>query len=168
MRKAIIIILLLIAFNKVNAQVNLVSNGNFEIYSSLPTSYGQANLALGWNNVNGDYTYAKASPDYFNMLSLTGSFFGAISPYSGNGQMALGTYVNNILKPYREYISTHLTPSMISGHKYSISFYLSNGTKFLVGSNNFGIHFSNNSLFQNSWEPISVIPQIEINTIIYI
>ncbi len=161
----IIFVIIILTSIKINAQVNLVPNGDFEFFSSLPNGVCQCNRAVGWNNVNGDYFCSKASPDYFNVLSF--STFGAITPYSGNGQMGLGTYLNNILEPYREYISIQFITPMVSGHKYSVSFYLTNGIKFLVGSNNFGIHFSNNPLYQATWETIPITPQLEIDTIIY-
>ncbi|MEI6821687.1 MAG: gliding motility-associated C-terminal domain-containing protein, partial [Bacteroidota bacterium] len=134
-----------------------------------PDFVGEVNRCIGWNNVNGDYNYYdnKGSPDYFNILSTNNSWttpFEPIIPYSGNGQMGLVTY--SIYGTVREYISAQLSTSMIPGHKYTVSFYLTNGTIILGNSNNFGIHFSNNPLFQAAYYPISVVPQIEINTII--
>ncbi len=163
----------LISLTKVNAQVNLVPNGDFEIYSSIPTTNAQSNLAVGWNNVNGHYfpngSYPYGSPDYFyNPLFGILASVGAINPFSGNGQMGLVTYCT-IKSNYREYISTKLIISMIPQRKYNVSFYLTNGvnTYYIKGSNNFGIRFSKDSLHQDTCESIKVIPQIEIDTIIY-
>ncbi len=160
----ILTILFLFAITKVNAQINLVPNGDFEIYSSLPTTYGQSNLAVGWNNINGDYTNIKGSPDYYNVISF--SALGSITPFSGNCQMGFVTI--QIGSIFREYISTKFIGSMISGHHYSISFNLTNGidTFYTKNSNNIGIHFSNSPLYQAMTENISVIPQIEITNII--
>lgn len=164
MRKLIFYIILISAF-ATNAQQNLVQNGDFEIFYSLPTQTGQSNLAVGWNNVNGNYSGVSASPDYFNMLSFT--YFGAIVPYSGYGQMGLYTYS---FGSYREYISSMLNSQMEIGKLYKISFYLTNGQNTIgtFYSNNFAICFSNNIFAQSLYEPISVIPQIEIDTILYI
>ena len=172
MKKTSLIISLSLLTNILFAQVNLVSNGDFEIYSSLPTWVGQCNLAVGWNNVNGDYTEATASPDYFyNPISGILAEFGPLNPYSGKGQMGLGIYDSYDLDPpnYREYISTQLSSTMLPGHLYRLSFNITNGvdTIFTQACNNFGICFSNNPLFQATYEPISVIPQIEIDSIIY-
>ena len=168
----IIYILFLFAVANVNAQVNLVPNGDFEIYSTLPNYVDEVNRCIGWNNVNGDYTYldGKGSPDYFNILSTNNSWtspFGSIIPYSGNGQMGLVTYANGIT--WREYISTQFSTSMTPGLKYTVSFYLTNGVNsyFTEGTNNFGICFSNSYLYQDSCNVIQVIPQIEIDSIIY-
>ena len=165
MKKAIIIILLFLAFTKVDGQVSLVPNGDFELYSKLPDSAGQSYLAIGWNNVNGIYLmYPYASPDYFNMLSF--SEIGSIIPYSGNSQMGFLVHYENIL--FREYISTQLSTSMIPGHQYLVSFYLTNGndTLYTKVTNNIGIIFSNNPLFQATHEPILEKPQLEIDTIV--
>ena len=175
MKKTILFIFsvfFLFAVTNVSAQVNLVPNGDFENYSSLPDFVGEVNRCIGWNNVNGDYNYYdnKGSPDYFNILSSNNSWTspaGPIIPYSGNGQMGLGTY--SIYGTVREYISTQFYASMIIGQKYTVSFYLTNGVgqNNTKGTNNFGIYFSNNPLYQAAYEPILVIPQIEIDTIIY-
>ena len=168
MKKAILIISLSLLTSILFAQINLVTNGDFEIYSSLPTDYGQSNFAIGWNNVNAHYPFVQGygSPDY----DYVGNFiaFGAMIPISGSAQMGLVTYQDWGL--FREYISSQLAISMISGHKYTISFYLTNGidTAYTKGSNNFGIHFSNNPLYQATEENIPVTPQIEIDSIIYI
>jgi len=167
MKKTILIILLYLLTNTLFAQVNLVPNGDFEIYSNLPTMWDQVNLVVGWNNVNGVYNPLgiTGSPDYSNILSF--SVPGSIIPYSGNGQIGLITYVSNYI--WREYISTQFITPMIPGHNYKVSFYLTNGKDTIATkcSNNFGIRFSNNPLYQDSCEPIHVIPQIEIDTIIY-
>ncbi|MFZ4401637.1 MAG: T9SS type B sorting domain-containing protein [Bacteroidales bacterium] len=167
------VIFLLLALSKINAQTNLVPNGDFEIYSSLPTDYGQCNRAVGWNNVNGNYSGVTASPDYYNLLSSNGSlmsYIGAIIAISGNGQMGLDLYdTYSIDSNYREYISTQLLSSMLNGHLYKVSFYLTNGvdTFGTLSCNNFGIHFSVLPLTQHTREPITVEPQIEIDTIVY-
>ncbi|MEI6823860.1 MAG: hypothetical protein WCL51_18165, partial [Bacteroidota bacterium] len=132
MKKSIIIILLYLLTNNLFAQINLVPNGDFEIYSSLPQYAAQCNLAVGWNDVNGHYYpfggNPYGSPDYLNVFgsSFLISGLGAITPFSGNGQMGLITYYLADTT-FREYISTKLAKTMKSGQSYTISFYLSNG-----------------------------------------
>ncbi len=171
MNKAILIIIIfLFAFTNLNAQINLVPNGDFEIYDTLPTNISQSNRALGWNNVNGHYTgYPWGSPDYYNILSFIGTSFGTITPFSGNAQMGLILYEDAGV--WREYISTQLATPMIIGHHYTISFSITNGSglnNYTRACNNLGIKFSNNPLFQNTCNQIPVIPQLEITSIIYI
>ncbi len=162
-RISFFIILLIPLF--ASAQTNLVSNGDFEIYSSMPTDYCQTNLAIGWNNVNFDYSCIKASPDYYNVFSFSG--LGSIIPYSGNSQMGFVAYQD--FGFFREYISSLFTTSMSLGRQYTISFYLTNGidTLYTKRCNNIGIHFSINPLNQAMFESIPVMPQIEIDTVIY-
>ena len=163
----IISVFFLCAITKVNAQFNLVPNGDFELYSSLPDGQDEIYRCIGWNNVNGIYNiFTTGSPDYYNELGYV--LTNEITPYSGNGQVGIGTYFSQFI--WREYISTQLLTSMIPGHKYKVSFYLSNGMgndMYTEGTNNFGICFSNNPLYQATSEPIPVIPQIEIDSIIY-
>ena len=158
-----IIFFFILSFTNINAQTNLVSNGDFESYSSLPTNISQWNFVVGWNNTGGSGT-----PDYYNQLSF--SVYGSIPPISGNGQMGFLTYVSTG-GIWREYISTQFISSMTKGVKYKVSFYLTNGFGYAAsstkGSNNFGICFSKNNLHQIASNPISVTPQIEIDTIIY-
>ncbi len=169
MKKTInIFVFLLFSNTNIFAQINLVPNGDFEIYSSLPTNWAQYNLSVGWNNASG-----SGSPDYYYQGANTSSasFYGAIAPYSGNGQMGLITFQYGGV--FREYIATHLSSSIIQGHNYIVSFYLTNGTgtgefpQYTKGVNNFGIYFSNTPLIQTFANPINVTPQIVIDTIIY-
>ena len=173
MKKAIIIILLYLLTNTLCAQVNLVPNGDFEIYSSLPDYLGQIYKAIGWNNVNGSYGSGTASPDYLYVGAV--GLPGIIPPYSGNGQVGFEFSSDPVNLPdNREYISTYLTSPLDSGRSYTLSFYLYHnffGDPSSVNAskscNNLGVHFSLNPLHQTSWEHIPVIPQIEVDTIIY-
>ena len=176
MKKAVIIILLYLLTNTLFAQINLVPNGDFENFSVLPINVGEVNYCIGWNNVNGIYypnCAGYGSADYINTpgSSLLISAFGANTPFSGNCQIGLCTYSISD-STFREYISTKLTYQLTNEHHYSISFYLSNGNgnptgQCRYGTNNFGICFSKNPLHQTTSEVINVIPQIEIDTIIY-
>ena len=162
MKKFIIILLYLLSvLTNIKAQINLIPNGDFEIYDTLPTSSGQWYHAIGWNNL-----YSISNPDYFNTLSYTG---GLIAPFSGNGD--IGLFIWTSTHPnYREYISAHLNSSMIQGKHYRVSFYLSNSTNTswgTLGSNNFGVCFSFNPLQQTNFSPIPINPQFEISNIVY-
>jgi gliding motility-associated-like protein len=171
MKKLILYIILSFTIS-IQAQTNLLSNGDFELFSSLPSSWGQCNFAIGWNNINGNYSGSPyASPDFFyNPIINILKILGPISPFSGNGQMGLVLYDNYSSNPnFREYISSSFINKMYPNHLYKISYNLTNGvdTFATLASNNFGIHFSNSPLIQLIAEPIYVKPQIEIDTIIY-
>lgn len=148
---------------------NLVPNGGFEDYTSLPNGYAQFYLATGWLNLNGNLTGPPfASPDYFHTLGSVGTAFGQIAPHSGDGQMGLCTYHAG-LGNFREYISIELTTAMIPGQTYQLTFYLTNGFggSYTAGVDNFGVHFSVGPLGQAMDEPVLVTPQLEIPGIIY-
>ncbi|MFO7723636.1 MAG: gliding motility-associated C-terminal domain-containing protein [Bacteroidales bacterium] len=147
---------------------NLVPNGDFELYSSLPNYYGQCSLAIGWSNVNGHYSLSlHASPDYFHTLGSVPYSLGQIAPFSGKAQMGVCTYLDHV-PDFREYISTQLSSPLIPGIQYSLSFWLSSGHNgsYTFCTGNFGIHFSQGPLFQALYEPIAVTPQFEIPGII--
>ena len=152
---------------QINAQVNLVPNGDFEICISYPGAECRIDLAKGWNNVNKHYICSSGSPDYFNVISFYQPF-GAMTPISGDFQAGFLTFYTLSMN-WREYISTQLTNPFIQGRHYNVSFYISNGidTLYTQASNNIGVLFSNMPLSQTSRENIAVIPQIEITDIIY-
>ncbi|MBA3674339.1 MAG: gliding motility-associated C-terminal domain-containing protein [Chitinophagaceae bacterium] len=146
---------------------NLVTNGDFEIYSNLPTRYGQSYLAVGWNNVNGIYVGFTGSPDYFHLLANYGTYFGQITPISGSAQMGFATYLNTD-KDFREYISTKFSSPMVAGQQYQISFYITQGNdeNYTMSSNGIGVNLSTIPLTQGNNTFIPVSPQIEIPSIV--
>ncbi|MCO5275294.1 MAG: gliding motility-associated C-terminal domain-containing protein [Flavobacteriales bacterium] len=147
---------------------NLLANGDFENYTQLPNNYGQTDLAVGWTNVNGNYSGPPyASPDYFHLAGGVGSFFGQIQPYSGAAQMGFATYSSN-LSNFREYISSAFSCPMEPGRQYRVSFYLSNGHNGLYSkrTNAIGACFSVAPLAQLVDEPIPAVPQLEVATLV--
>ncbi|MES2850836.1 MAG: gliding motility-associated C-terminal domain-containing protein [Bacteroidota bacterium] len=163
-----IIIFLIYQYKTVESQ-NLLPNGDFEHCTAIPTDYGQSNLAIGWSNVNHNYSGIAASPDYYHVLGHMGTNFGPIEPNSGNAQMGFCTYTAS-LNNFREYISTQLSIPMIPGQDYKVTFYLSQGidNSYSISTNGIGIHFSQAPLTQNTHEPIAQIPQIEILPVVTI
>ncbi len=185
MKKLIIVLLILplISFSQ-----NLIYNGDFEKYSSLPTDNGQLMNCLGWNNVNlvPGYFFSnesvKGSPDYFHRLSvsksvgLPNSSIAYVKPYSGDAIVGFCTYgtttppgfpVNSFwfMDNYREYMSSKLNSPLKLGVKYKLSFYISSGESnhiYGASSDRIGIYFSKEKLIQDSAEVINVIPQLEI------
>lgn len=195
MKKQFLIIftLILLVFTNLNAQFsNLVYNGDFEIFTTVPTSSAQINHAPNWYNTgNLNYEWANnycppcGTPDfYYNNGNVTNpnilyfmNHLGIINPVSGNGQAGLFIYGsimvpgNGCLLDYREYMATQLTNPLLQGKKYIISFYLTNGLDsiFPIGCNNFAFNFSSNILHQGSGLPdtIHAVPQIKINSIAF-
>ena len=143
---------------------NLISNGDFEDYTSLPVWVGEYYKCIGWSNASSP----TATPDYFHSLatgplSLPNSGFGTVSPYSGSAIM--GFVTRGGTSNFREYLSTPLTSPMVIGDNYNISFWITNGeSNHNCGwsSNHIGIRLSSTPLVQNLSTPIGGIPQLEI------
>ncbi|RYM34650.1 hypothetical protein ERX46_04550 [Brumimicrobium glaciale] len=152
---------------------NLIPNGDFETYTSIPTSLSQPYLATGWNNVNGVYIGQVATPDYLHTSGYMGvTMLGTGMPNNGAGQMGMITYSYSHQNS-REYISRQLSSTLIIGQEYEISFFLTQGQAIHTGnSDNFGVHFSEQQLvqpdIQNIPAAIPVVPQVVIPGILTI
>ena len=150
---------------------NLVPNAGFEMFSVLPSNFGQTNRATGWNNVNGTYVAPPssfASPDFYHTGGSVPNAFGQIAPFSGNAQMGFATFVF-FIPGFREYISTTLVSPLVPGTQYQVSFALTNGNNgdYSKSTNNIGVCFSPSPLFQLVNQPIPAVPQVEIATVVY-
>jgi hypothetical protein len=130
-------ILLLAFFDKVNGQVNLVSNGSFETYSSCPSIGGEIFNATGWDSYNGtvDYYHSCATN---SMYLVPNNSFGYQVAHSGNAFSGLITYWDGGLA--REVMGIQLSTSLTISQKYYFSFYTT-----LAGKNN-NVGYSSNKL----------------------
>jgi len=166
--KTLIALVISLILSGIGFSQNLVPNGGFEEYSSLPNNYSQYYKAIGWTNVNGNPQGPPyASPDYFHTLGTLGTYFGQIAPNSGSGQMGFYPYLQS-LGDAREYISRQLASPLITGQEYQLSFYLTNGTggAYTARIDNMAIHFSTNPLVQLVDEVIQLTPTIELPGVI--
>jgi Secretion system C-terminal sorting domain len=104
---------------------NLVSNGDFEQYSSLNLGLGTIDLACGWKTAN------NGTPDYFNTNSTTlylkipcNSFgYQICNSNLGNGYAGFGSS-SPIASPktsYSEHLYTKLDIPLVAGTKYQLS-----------------------------------------------
>ena len=125
---------------------NLVQNGDFEKYKKCPRDITGKKLYL-----KEEVTLIKGTPDYFNGCSpiLNGATnpFGYQISQSGTGHM--GLYLTSDYKnecDAREYIQLKLTESLIAGHKYDLSFYLSLANESGYSTDQVGVVFSPYSL----------------------
>lgn len=166
-------LLLTLAIVNLSYSQNLVPNGDFEAYTSLPDGEAQWYLSNYWTNVHGSTAnpYPFPSPDYFHtsgtlvgQLPSTNGAFANVNPLSGDGIMGLITF-SLLDENWREYISSVFLDPMVAGVEYEVSFWLTNGSfnqKSHLSADHFGIHFSTNPLTQVVSNPIDVIPQIEM------
>ena len=163
-KTTITLYLIFISFNFQSQ--NLIPNGDFEEYSSLPVGISEFALCIGWSNCTGE-----ATPDYFNTNppQTPTCFF---PPFSGDGLMAFAVYSDFLPgETYREYIQTKLSSNLIIGKKYQLKFALTNGPNSIgIGgskSDHVGVSFTNNPIIQIDMKTIDIIPQIEINTLFW-
>ncbi|WNJ17828.1 gliding motility-associated C-terminal domain-containing protein [Pontibacter sp. G13] len=141
---------------------NILPNGDFEQYSTLPNMFGQYYYCNGWNNLN-----AAGTPDYLHMLgsgtgALPNPLPATVSPYSGQAVMGLFTY-HGTQYDLREYISSPLSTPMIPGKTYKVSFYITNGSaNHIAGysTNGIGALFTVGQIYQSTWAPLNLIPQL--------
>ncbi len=151
---------------------NLVPNGDFETYSSLPNSSGDWSFCTGWNNVNLSMSaWPYATPDYFHTSGTGGgkspnTAFGDVLPQSGNAFIGLYSRHSSQLNS-RDYMSTQLTSPLVVGQTYTISFWMTSGyDNYYYGSScsHMGIQLSMTPLSQANHENTGGIPQAEVTT----
>lgn len=166
-------ILLLASFlfaGKSAAQVNLVPNPGFEIYTVCPNSLSttlieQVNYATGWQAY-------RDTPDYFNScatvssgVNVPGNFFGYQQEDTGNAYCGIFTYLN---ADYREYIGCQLSSSLYIGQKYFVSFKINLADQSMVNmsTNKTGVLFSTVPYSETNPAPRNNFAHVYSNTII--
>ena len=156
---------------KAYAQTNLVYNGDFEQYSSCPTTPSfplqapnyEITKCLSWTAP----TYGTS--DYCNVcggssVGIPSNNLGYQYAHSGNGYC--GFYAFDLSSGnWFEYIQGKFTQPLVYGHKYFVSFYLSLSDFSQYAVSNIGAYISNNPISQNDTYPyINYIPQIKNQT----
>lgn len=161
-----IIIILLLKF-KINAQVNLVQNGDLETYSQCPDFISQINYADNWS------TSSNGTPDYLNLCNPNNpnpinTNFGGESPHSGNGIVGMVCYANapgNYNK--REYIQVMLSQPLSMNTKYRLSYFVSLADESKYSISNIDCYFGIGSSFFPTDLSIPLSPQIKNDTSTY-
>lgn len=113
--------ILALTINYVVAQCNLITNGNFENFTSCPTALSQINRCVGWfdaNVVTGSVTYP--STDYYN-CSFTNVGLGpsVTPPPSGSGFVGLNVAATG--PTAAEMLGTFV--NLCAGETYTLSFF---------------------------------------------
>ncbi len=136
--KSTLLFVIAVCFATTAVAQNIVPNGNFEQYTTCPTSVAQINTALvGWTNYS-------PSPDYFNTcntgptVGVPTNVFGSQSAASGNAYIGLVDYYNG--SAYREHIQNSIPPLQV-GSTYEVSMSVSLADNSLYGSNGLGVFF---------------------------
>lgn len=166
--------LALLATATFNSQAQeLVPNNSFENFTSLPDSWGQWELCVGWTNAGGEPEGGYfADPEYFHMDGSGAADLptvppATVNPHTADGIMAfLGYHDPSVgATNIREYLSVELTEPMVVGNVYSISFWLTNGESGIghfYKCDGIGVLLSTSALNQVGTSYINRPPQVEI------
>jgi len=165
--------LLLLCFNFLSAQENLVLNSGFE--EIVQETNGQAymeNVAHWYNTNKRQSTPLYGTPDHmfaakrYNGSTRNDTYF---KPFQGQSTAGVITYMQRV-RDYREYISIRLNKEMQIGNTYEVSFYITNGnfTTFgNIGTNGFGALLTDVPVEQRAHEPLYERPQFMLEDIFY-
>jgi hypothetical protein len=151
-------ILALLSFTHAGAQ-NLVSNGDFETYTSCPTGLSQTANCIGWRAFT-----TGGSSDYFN-CSISPFFvsFGYQPAASGTGYMGGYSFTgtNQTSGTYKEYVAGLLGTPMQIGVTYEVSLSVNLSNHSNWGCSDIGVYFYDNGPLTypgNSVPPVT--PQV--------
>jgi hypothetical protein len=158
MNKQIYFIILLLTCRICNSQ-NLVPNGDFETYSSCPSSISQLYLATPWMNP-ADNIGASGTPDYFTQcathpsVTVPYNYLGFQQAHSGVSYagIILGLPGFNV----REYIEAPLTSTLLANTCYHFEMYANLGNDMNWTTDNLSIYFSDTAI--TGIHNISVLP----------
>jgi gliding motility-associated-like protein len=149
----------------VNAQQNLVYNGDFEEYSSCPETVSnpfqnpiEIEKCTGWK------APTRGTSDYFNAcsgspyVSTPINFAGSQTPWSGFGY--LGAYFTNWDSGYWwEYVQGKLNTTLDNDKIYKLSLNISVAELSDLVINEFGVYFSDYPVSSEATAALNVSPQ---------
>ncbi len=133
-----IYIYILLSFNPCISQ-NLISNGDFETYTSCPSGAGQLTKAVGWTSPpNDDSEYLNSCSTNPNYSVPNQNNYSYQTAHSGNAFIGIITY-NWFGSNYREYAQKQLNSQLVAGLFYYTVFYVN-----IPGANYSGKYAINN------------------------
>jgi gliding motility-associated-like protein len=149
-----------------------LSNGSFELISSMPNGLGQWQRATGWSNAGSNLS----SPDLLhydaiNACDLPETSVGFVDSFDGDAVMGI-TLCGRPGDNKREYISTQLSSAMVVGKPYAVGFRMANGehiptSQAGLATNDIGFCFSVDPIAQSGTDPINRQPQLKIESVVY-
>jgi gliding motility-associated-like protein len=150
-----------------HAQVNLIKNPGFEIFSGCPSTGSQFERLSGWdtlrNGGGGDpWLITKCCTGYLDCQVPYNLGFrnGYQYPKTDSSYGAFCMYSNSTI-PNREYIQNKLIAKLTSGKTYCLKYYinLNNCSEYAIDQ--IGAYFDNGSVFCSPWGICTVSPQIQ-------
>ena len=162
MKKIILLFLISISSFRIYAQSNLVINPGFEIVSSIPSTYGEINKAIGWkspNTVWSELCSELAIQPYVSApLGNLGYFYQY--PRTGNNFAGILTLRTDYDPNIRAYIQGKLSDTLRKKQKYIVEYYVNLANGSVYTTNNLGVYFSNDSFYIQSYYSLLDTPQV--------
>jgi gliding motility-associated-like protein len=145
-------------------QVNLVPNPSFENISTCPNNPAQINFTNNW------FSPSWNTPDLYNTCCSNIPYWVDIPKnwtgwqhartgegYAGFGNGAFVSFSND----GRDYISTRLSNTLVTGQKYCVEFYVSLADSSVWAIDQLGIAFTDTIESQLTLDSIPFLPQVE-------
>jgi gliding motility-associated-like protein len=179
-RRKFIYTLLMLASKFCTAQINLVYNGDFELYDTCPANVSspfdyEIRKCLGWTAP----TYGTS--DYYNACAVSpfvdvpSNGVGYQTAYSGNGYCGFGALAltggsgDNYTGPmWWEYVQGRFVQPLEAGHIYSISFRVSLAEVSKYAITRIGAYISETPVSGTTTEPLPFLPQVESPAGVYL
>jgi hypothetical protein len=160
------------------AQVNLIPNGSFEILDTCPLGPNKLRFARQW------FSPTAGSPDLYNSCantqwgpgptSIPESYAGVENPKDGIGYAGISIYYPDTGN-YQEYIAIKLDTILEKKQNYCFTMYCNLADAFFISyqhdglnpyptiyaTNSIGVYFSPDSIFQNNYTVLPYLPQIQ-------
>lgn len=147
---------------------NMVFNGSFELYDSLPNETGEWMSCQGWTNLNGLGTPDYAHMDGGDVAQMPHTFWCGVYPQDGNAAMSFKTY-KDFSENFREYIGVPLIAPLDTAEWYKVSFWITNGEyyhRFGSATNHIGLLLGTTMRNQPLVHVVDAEPQFEIDEVL--
>ena len=120
---------------------NLVTNGDFELYSGCPNNYSQIDSAFYWTSPTAPSTDYYNACDTTNFVGIPINVSGYQNAHSGMGYAGIYLYFNQT-NNYREYLEVPLSTTLIANSTYHFKMYANLANTCYFTSDNLGVYFS--------------------------
>lgn len=172
-KKLALLLIVIISFSNNIFNQNLLPNGSFETYTSLPNYFGQINKSWEWSSpdsiTRADFFYKLPYPaKYPGIIDIPNVYFDKRWAYNDTNQKAFaGFYVfdgNDHSMPWKEWVSTNTTQRLKDRAVYHVCFKVSLAYPFSTAAvRKIGALFSDSTLkvrnyvFYDGANPVSFI-----------
>jgi gliding motility-associated-like protein len=154
------------------AQLNIVDNGGFELYTNCPSGYStfvpQLPYAYGWMQpTSGTTDYFNACAPDNNDADVPKNYFGTQTAHGGTAYAGFLAFIDqNAFELSREYIQTQTTRALKKDRVYYLEMYvsLSDRPTYRYTVNNIGAYVSTNQIKRADADAFQFTPQVQSST----